>query len=612
MLDLYGSEVAATTTTFSAASLYAKNAVPGDVVGFTGTVTLAGTAAGVEPITSVSGATVTNPNYTLAGAAGSVLIGTQSLALDKVVYGTVNIASSGATTTVTESTNSAIIDWLRFSIPGGDAVTFVQPSATSIVLNRVTGNEQSVIDGALNANGRVFIVNSNGILFSKSSEVNVGALVATTLNIDDGNLENGVYQFVQAGGSGSVSAQGSITVADQGFAVLASGDGVNFSGALTAPGGAAVLAATNNLTLTLDSASPGLTNYTLANLSGVATVGGSLNVAAASGNGGLIETAGNTVAVSNSLAMNTGVDGTWSYSQNGDILIGAKGAFTGLSVASNLAIRNLSLNSYEGAVSVNDAVNWSSDERLTLAAATDINVNNAITASGDRAGLTLAYGGYAQTGAATAGSNYFINNLTIAKDLSIGVGPASVTLSGANAGLSINGQAYTLIQSLAQLAALPVSTILDQNGNPVIDPNTGNPQTAVLGFYALGQDLAGTQTYSGPLIATFSGTLAGLGHKISNLTINDKAFNGGDGLIGSIGTTLANYSSFPPQISVTSVGAIRDLGIVNANITGDGAGLLASVSNQGSSVSNVYTTGSISGGIRCHELPWRRRRPRRR
>ena len=77
---------------------------------------------------------------------------------------------------------------------------------------------------------------------------------------------------------------------------MASGDGVNFSGALTAPGGAAVLAATNNLTLTLDSATPGLTNYALANLSGVATVGGSLNVGAASGNGGLIETAGNTVA----------------------------------------------------------------------------------------------------------------------------------------------------------------------------------------------------------------------------------------------------------------------------------------------------------------------------
>ncbi len=196
---------------------------------------------------------------------------------------------------MTESTNSAIIDWLRFSIPGGDAVTFVQPTSTSVVLNRVTGNEQSVIDGALNANGRVFIVNSNGILFSGSSQVNVGALVATTLNIDDSNFENGDYQFATYGGSGSIAAQGSITVADHGFVALASGDGVNFSGALTAPGGTAVLAAANNMSLTLDSATPGLTNYALGDLSGVATVGGSLNVSAASGNGGLIETAGDTV-----------------------------------------------------------------------------------------------------------------------------------------------------------------------------------------------------------------------------------------------------------------------------------------------------------------------------
>jgi len=592
-LDLYGSEAAATTTAFSAASLFAKNAVPGDVVGFTGSVTLAGTAAGVQPITNLSGASVNNPNYTLVGATGSVLIGTASLALDKIVSGTVNIASSGTTTTVTESTNSAIIDWLRFSIPGGDTVTFVQPTSTSVVLNRVTGNEQSVIDGALNANGRVFIVNSNGILFSGSSQVNVGALVATTLNIGDSNFENGDYQFATYGGSGSIDALGTINVADHGFVALASGNGVTFSGALSAPGGTAVLAAANNMSLTLDSAAPGLTNYVLGGLSGVASIGGSLNVSAASGNGGLIETAGDTVVLGTGLAMDTGTNGTWSYSQNGDILIGAKGAFTGLSVGSNLAIRNLSLNSYQGSVSVNDAVSWTSDERLTLTAATNININNAIAATGAHAGLTLAYGGFSATGAATAGSGYFINNLTIAKDLSIGVGPASVTLSGANAGLNINGQAYTLIQSLAQFAALPASTILDKNGNPVIDPNTGSPQTAVLGFYALGQDLTATQTYSGPLIATFSGTLAGLGHKIANLTINDAAFNGGDGLIGAIGTVVYNYST--SQTDVTSAGTVRDLGFSNLSILGEGGGL-AGQANTGSLISNVYVKGAISGG----------------
>ncbi|WOJ89962.1 filamentous hemagglutinin N-terminal domain-containing protein [Methylocapsa polymorpha] len=594
-LDLYGTETVANSTSFSATGLYAKNAVPGDVVSLTGTATIAGTTAGVQAITSVSSATVNNPNYTLVGASGSVLVGTANLAVDKIVYGTVSITSSGSATTVTESTDKAIIDWLRFSIGSNESVTFVQPSSTSIVLNVVTGNERSVIDGALNANGRVFLVNSNGILFSGSSQVNVGALVATTLSIDNGNFENGVYQFATYGGAGSITEMGQITVANNGFAAFASGAGVTYSGSLSAPGGAAVLAAANNMTLTLDSATPGLTRYALGGLSGVASVGGTLNVSASSGNGGTIETAGDTVALANSLAMDTGVNGTWSYSQNGDISIGPNGAFSGQSVGTNLATRNLSLNSYQGSVSVNDAVTWSSDERLTLTAGANININNAITATGDHAGLTLAYGGYSEMGAVTAGSNYLINNLTIGKDLSITVGPASVTLTGANAGLSINGQAYTLIQSLAQLAALPSSPVLDQNGNPVFDPNTGNPESAVTGFYALGQDLVGTQTYSGPLIATFSGTLAGLGHKISNLTINDTAGTGGNGLIGSIGTVTYDYSNFPPQISVTGAGAVRDLGLTNLVLTGDGGGL-AGQSNIGSTISNVYVKGSISGG----------------
>jgi filamentous hemagglutinin family protein len=596
VLDLYGTEVAATTTSFAAGKLFAKNAVPGDVVGFTGTVTLAGTAAGVQPIASVSGASVNNANYTLAGATGSVLIGGASLALDKVVSGTVDIASSGATTTVTESTNSAIIDWLRFSIPGGYTVNFVQPGATSIVLNRVTGNEQSVIDGALNANGRVFIVNSNGILFSGSSQVNVGALVATTLNIDDSNFENGAYQFASVGGGGSVTALGSINVADGGFAALASAGGVTFSGVLTAPGGTAVLAAAKDMNLTLDSSSPALTKYALGSLSGAANVAGSLNVGAASGNGGLIETAGDTVVLGKTLAMDTGTNGTWSYSQNGDILIGAKGAFSGKTVSDNLAIRNFSLNSYKGAVTDTDPVNWSADERLTLTAATNININNAITATGDHAGLTLAYGGSAQTGVAAAGYDYFINNQTIGRDGSITVGPAAVTLTGANASLNIDGHAYTLIQSMSQLESLPVSYVLDQNGQKILDYNTYSYAKAITGYYALGRDLTATQTYSGPLIASFGGVFAGLGHKIGGLTIKDAAGNGGDGLIGAIGVSVldGNYDNV-----VVAPGTVRDFGLSNINISGPGissSGGLASSSSAGSTISNVYVTGSISTG----------------
>ena len=64
-------------------------------------------------------------------------------------------------------------------IAANETVNFVEPSATSIVLNRVTGSEQSVINGILTANGRVFLINSNGILFGSGSSVNVGAFLAS-------------------------------------------------------------------------------------------------------------------------------------------------------------------------------------------------------------------------------------------------------------------------------------------------------------------------------------------------------------------------------------------------------------------------------------------------
>lgn len=591
VVDLYGTETSASATSFPAANLYVKNTVPGDMVNLTGTVTLARTTAGVQPITSVSSASLNNPNYTLIGATGSVLIGNASLALDHIVYGTVTISSSGASTTITESTDKAIIDWLRFSIASNETVNFVQPASTSIILNRVTGNEQSVIDGALNANGRVFIVNSNGVVFSGASEVNVGALVATTLNIDNVSFESGIYQFATAGGAGSVTAAGPITAANGGFIVLASGAGVTTSGSLSSLGGAVVIAATNNMTLNLDSAGLGLASYALSNLSGVANVDGNLNVGAVSGNGGLIETAGDTVVLSDSLAMHTGIGGTWSYSQNGDITVGARGAFSAQSIEANLATRNLSLNSYLGAVSVNDAVTWSADTNLTLAAGTNININNAIKATGDHAGLTLSYGGFSQTGTAASGYDYYINSQTIGGDGSITRGPGVVTLTGDNASLSINGNAYTLIQSISQLEQL---SVLEPG---VTNYNTFGPAyTIPNGYYALGQDLVATQTYSGPVINTFAGVLAGLGHKIDGLTINGTAGNSGYGLIGVLSQSQTDWSTFQ---TVTGPGVVRDLGLTNINISGPGlsrSGGLAGQSGTGSTINNVYVTGSISGG----------------
>ena len=48
-------------------------------------------------------------------------------------------------------------------------------------------------DGTLNANGRIFLINQNGIIFGEGSQVNVGSLLATTNDMIDDSQS---YNFV--------------------------------------------------------------------------------------------------------------------------------------------------------------------------------------------------------------------------------------------------------------------------------------------------------------------------------------------------------------------------------------------------------------------------------
>ncbi len=119
-------------------------------------------------------------------------------------------------TTIRQHTEKAIIDWLRFNVGVGERVRFLQPSRSSVALNRVVGSDPSLILGQLQANGQIFLVNPNGILFGPGSQVDAGGLLATTLSITNDDFLSGHYSFAQdpACALSSVVNQGNLVGGD--------------------------------------------------------------------------------------------------------------------------------------------------------------------------------------------------------------------------------------------------------------------------------------------------------------------------------------------------------------------------------------------------------------
>jgi len=86
-----------------------------------------------------------------------------------VAAGGATIATTGTVTTITQTTARTAINWQSFGIAAGESVNFVQPGSSSVALNRVLGPNPSAILGNLSANGQVFLVNPNGVLFGNGA-----------------------------------------------------------------------------------------------------------------------------------------------------------------------------------------------------------------------------------------------------------------------------------------------------------------------------------------------------------------------------------------------------------------------------------------------------------
>lgn len=172
-----------------------------------------------------------------------------------VMNGSADFSQSGTTLTVTNSPN-AIIHWGSFSIGQNELTRFVQQSSASSVLNRVVGQDPSQILGQLQSNGRVFLINPNGVIFGAGARIDTAGLIASSLQLSNEDFLAGRLKFTGSGAEGAVRNAGSITTPSGGQVLLIAPD-VENSGVITSPQGEIILAAGHTVEL-LDTSNPAL------------------------------------------------------------------------------------------------------------------------------------------------------------------------------------------------------------------------------------------------------------------------------------------------------------------------------------------------------------------
>ena len=176
----------------------------------------------------------------------------------QVSAGVAQVTQSGAVLTVKQSSANAALNWKTFDVGSQATVNFEQPSAQSVILNRVQSNDPSQIFGKINANGSVFLQNPSGVYFAPGSSVDVGSFLATTHQISDADLMSGNFTFGRTGSTGRILNQGSITSKLGGYIALLAPE-VRNEGVVVARGGTIVLAAGETFQLQFE-ANNALTN----------------------------------------------------------------------------------------------------------------------------------------------------------------------------------------------------------------------------------------------------------------------------------------------------------------------------------------------------------------
>ncbi|MCA7919648.1 filamentous hemagglutinin N-terminal domain-containing protein [Burkholderia contaminans] len=549
-------------------------------------------------------------------AAGVSLLGlaaTSAYALPTggaVASGKADIATSadGKTMSINQHTDKLITNWQDFSVAGGERVSFKQPDVKSIALNRVIGTNGSQIHGQIDANGKVFVVNPNGVVFGAGAQVNVGGLVASTKDISDKDFLAGTYRFsgtsgqsvenagtIAAAEGGSVALLGAqvsntgVIRAKAGRVALGAGDAftVNFDGNgllnLQVEGGAmdaqahngGLLSAEGGEVLMTARAANGLLNAVVNNSGtieaqglkerngrivldgGLVQVAGKLNAA-----GGDVTTRGEQVKVAVDTQVDTrsssGRTGTWTIESANASVANADAALDAATLSRALGTTNVALTNTSGDLTVNGAVNWASDHTLALTSQKgDVALKRAVAASGAKASVKANAAGEIRVDdkLALTGDQAHLE-LNAKKGHRFTQDNASATLSGRNASFSSNGEGYQVIHDVAGLR---------------------NVDRDLKGRYVLGNaiDGKGAAFQSIGANSAFEGVFDGLGNTVSRLNVT--------GFAPSIGLFSENKGRIA-NLELDSLTVNNQANVRNSQVGG-----LAGV-NRGT-ISNVRATG---------------------
>ncbi|WP_241510349.1 GLUG motif-containing protein [Burkholderia seminalis] len=495
---------------------------------------------------------------------------------ESVANGKADISRSndGRSMSINQHTDKLVTNWQDFSVDHGERVSFHQPGSQSIALNRVLGNQGSQIHGAIDANGKVFLVNPNGVMFGSGAQVNVGGLVASTQNLSDADFLAGRYRFAGTSGA-SVVNEGTLTAAEGGsvallgarvsnrgviqaklgsvalgageaFNVNFDGNGllnlqvergavdaqVNNGGLLKADGGAVLmnaraagdlLGAVVNNTGVIEARGLSGRGGRITLDGGTVKVGGKLDASAADNGApvGAVVTRGERVDVAAATRVDTrsgSTAGTWTIEAANAGVNGPN--VSGRSIDTDTLSRNLDTTSIElantqGDLTVGAPVSWTSDNALTLTSRkANVDLRDTLSATGANARLTLNAGDRIRLNNAVklTGRNAHLE-LNSRNGHVLANARAVVTLSGPYSSYRANGQDYKVVHTLADLR---------------------NIASNMAGNYVLGNaiDGAGANFITIDNGSAFVGVFDGLGNSISRLAISNP--NGPNvGLFGS-------------------------------------------------------------------------------